>query len=222
MDFYLDQLLDENDIEDYEGRRNILNQILPLLKQMTPSRMDFYVKKVAGSLNIKEQFLYDELANVTLPSDHPVKQISSDSEKKGKSFPLDEIIIGILLEKKQFINEISDECKGVYKELLDKYNSSRNNLDSRNNKKEVSANLREKNDVLQLYVQEQYSAFSDEAMLMELKKLLDKALERRRNESLQRIHGEIKEAEKSQDKEKEKKLLEKLQKLLSGSYGKNK
>jgi DNA primase len=223
ISFYSDKLVETHDVETFEGRHAVIKDLLPLLKQLSPSGKDFHVRELATKLGMKEQFLYDELESFSLPKDHPARE-KSENVEKADGFSLEQVICGIVLANPQLFGALSkmvDENdfygleKDIYKELHDQYNKSRNDLSKWNFSKGILSSLKEKLDVLSLYVEERYGELSKELVEEEVEKLVDKVKKTRRGKKLNDLRMEIVEAEKSDKKEKLIELLKKQQKLLS-------
>jgi DNA primase len=223
ISFYSDKLVETHDVETFEGRHAVIKDLLPLLKQLSPSGKDFHVRELATKLGMKEQFLYDELESFSLPKDHPARE-KSENVEKAEGFSLEQVICGIVLANPQLFGALSkmvDENdfygleKDIYKELHDQYNKARNDLSKWNFSKGILSSLKEKLDVLSLYVEERYGELSKELVEEEVEKLVDKVKKTRRGKKLNDLRMEIVEAEKSDKKEKLIELLKKQQKLLS-------
>ncbi len=223
ISFYSDKLVSSNDIGTFEGRHAVVKELLPLLKQLSPSGKDFHIRELATKLGMKEQFLYDELESFSLPKDHPARE-KAENVEKAEGFSLEQVICGIILGNPQLFKVLSkmvDESdfygveKDIYKELHDQYNKSRNGLKEWNFDKGFLASVKEKLDVLLLYVEERYGELSEESMGEEVEKLVDKVKKTRRSKKLNDLRTQIVEAEKNDEKEKLIKLLKEQQKLLS-------
>lgn len=219
--FFIDKLLKENDISVLEGRKKILSELMPCYKQMTPADRDFFVKKLATELNINEKYLYEEFDSYKLPMDHPAR--FSDSEQAvSKKFGVQEFLLALLLGFPQLFVEVAgdvevddfeEDKKNIYKVLTDQYNSARDKFVAWNFDKGFLAEIRGKIDVLTLYAEERYSAFSESSLELEVGKLVDRMKKDRKVSKLNAIQSEIADAEKSQDKEKLGKLLREYQEL---------
>lgn len=223
ISFYTDKLVEANDIEAFEGRHAVIKELLPLLKQMTALSKDFYVRDLATKLGMKEQFLYDELESFSLPADHPARE-KSGSVEKTEGFSLEQVVCGIALDNPQFFkillegvdeNDFDGMEKDVYKALYDQYNKSRNGLREWNFDEGFLASVKEKLDVLLLYVEERYGGLSEKSVEEEVEKLVDKMKKTRKSEQLNNLRIQVVEAEKNDEKEKLIELLKEQQKLLS-------
>lgn len=223
ISFYVDRLVGTNNIETFEGRHAVIKELLPLLKQMTASTKDFHVRELAAKLGMKEQFLYDELDSFSLPADHPARE-RAKSVEKNEGFSLEQVICGIVLDDPKLfkiLSEMVDENdfygldKDIYKALHDQYNKARNGLRKWNFDKGFLAGIKEKLDVLLLYVEERYGDLSEKSVEDEVEKLVDKMKKTRRSKKLNDLRIQVVEAEKNDEKEKLIELLKEQQKILS-------
>ncbi len=222
LDYYIEKLVAEGDMSDYDSRASVIKDILPVYKQLTPAAKDHYVRQFASKLKIDEGALYDEIDSYKLPASHPARD--GQDEIKGDKISFENIFISILLERSQLFenvagsiekNELSGDAASVYKELDAQYNAHRQDFRGWDEKKGFLADTSEKVDVLKLYAEEQYGEFSDEACGAELKKLIDKIRKDRKTQKLREIEMSITEVEKAGDKDKLLKLLGEQQSLLS-------
>jgi len=230
--FFMDKLVDANDVSSIDGRRKVIKELLPLLKGVAPSSKDFYVRELSGKLNMKESHLYDELEAFKLPSSHPARksaEVSSKNDGEGKELfsKLEGLILAVLLKKVNLFSEavkmidetyFEEDLKAIYNQLSDQYNSSRTGVEKWNFDKGFSTEARGKVDVLLLYAEEVYGMISEDILKDELQKLVDKLKEKKRSRSLEDLRSRIAEAEKGGDKEKIIELLKEQQNLLTGEF----
>jgi len=220
--FFMDKLIGENDVTTIDGRREVLKELLPLFKKISPSTMDFYVRELSTKLDMPERLLYDEIELFKLPRAHPAQK--SETVETDYKFHLEEILLAIILEYPELFSEVSkivdknsfnDDLQDIYKALSNQYNSARIAHSKWEFDKGVLAERKRKIDVLRVYAEEKYSEFSKEILGEELQKLVDRMKKRRRIGRLKEIHLEIEKAENSGDKEKLMILLREHQQLLS-------
>ena len=138
--------------------------------------------------------------------------------------PIGGIILGVLFNYPNiFVKSLDilkekdfDEAeKNIYNELLDQYNSARTHFRGWSFDTGLLAEAREKINVMLLYAEDKYGEFSEEAVAVELEKLVDKLKKDRRVKRLKDIEFEIKEAEKAEEKNRMLALLMEQQELLS-------
>ncbi|MDP2642278.1 MAG: DNA primase [Candidatus Peregrinibacteria bacterium] len=229
ISFYMDRLIKDFDVDTFDGRKNVMNLLMPFYKVMTPTDRDFYVKELGAKISTGEKILYDEIDSYKLPKDHPARQsfqdsLSESSASKKFEIGIQEIMLGIVLVYPHIFAEISsvlteddfeEDCKNVYKDCLTQYNSSRIQEGKWDFESEVFVQFKVKTGVYMLYVEDKYQDFSDVAVALEVKKLVDSMKKSRRNNLLKELQLKLKEAEKSEDRELLIKLLQEQQILLS-------
>ncbi|PIZ75193.1 DNA primase [Candidatus Peregrinibacteria bacterium CG_4_10_14_0_2_um_filter_38_24] len=229
ISFYMDRLIKDFDVDTFDGRKNVMNLLMPFYKVMTPTDRDFYVKELGAKISTGEKILYDEIDSYKLPKGHPARQsfqdsLSESSASKKFEIGIQEIMLGIVLVYPHIFAEISsvlteddfeEDCKNVYKDCLTQYNSFRIQEGKWDFESEVLVQFKVKTGVYMLYVEDKYQDFSDVAVALEVKKLVDSMKKSRRNNLLKELQLKLKEAEKSEDRELLIKLLQEQQILLS-------
>lgn len=226
VSYFIDRLLGEHDKATLDGRRRILDELLPCYKLMSAASRDFFVRELAVKLGMQEKYLYDEMENYKLPSDHPARATkdSSPNVTELRRFSVEELILGLILEYSELyekvvdlvnLGDFSESSKAVYKALTDQYNSQREKFKGWNLEKGVFSDLSGKFDVLTLYVEERYAEFSKELLEQELVKLIDRLRKDRRVGMLKEVQMRIVEAEKNEDRDQLRELLSEQQKLLN-------
>lgn len=219
--FYIDKLIIQNDISTSTGRKGILMETLPLLKEMSSTARDYCVREFAEKLNVNEKSLYDDINKFELPFNHPAKE---EAAVESKRISLEETVLGVLLQYPLLFPEISDKLeekyfsldyvKEVYNELARQYNSTRENFRNWDLEERFLAQYREKLNIVILYVEDGYGVFSEDALRDELKKLVDKMKNDFKAKKLKEVHLKIIEAEKNDDKKALLEFLEEQQRLL--------
>lgn len=223
ISFYIEKLVGLNDVTKFEGRRNILREILPIFKNMASTTKDFYIRKFSEMTQISEVSLYDDIDKFRLPAGHPAKDFDTATENVTK-VPVSGMVVSVLLnypavfqKSLELVGEKDfDECeKNIYNELLDQYNSARTRFKEWNFDAGILAKEREKVNVMLLYSEDKYGAFSEEAVAVELGKLIDKMKKDSKARRLRDIAFEINEAENAGEKNRLLALLMEQQELLS-------
>jgi DNA primase len=223
VSFYIEKLVNVNDVSQLEGRKNILKEVVPIFKNMPSTTKDFYIREFSEKTHISEVSLYDDIEKFKLPFDHPARE---DNLLSGNSVKISvaEIIIAVLLNYPSIFpkalellkeSDFEEYEKNVYNELLDQYNSSRTHFKEWSFDAGLLAKEREKVNVKMLYVEDKYDEFSVEAITVELEKLVDRLKKDSKAKRLKNIESEIKEAEKAGEKNRMLALLMEQQELLS-------
>ncbi len=232
VSFYMAKLVEGHDLSSISGRKNVLKELLPFYKEMTPTDLDFYVKSLAAKLGVKEEFLYDEIASFKLPAGHPARQESSSKGSslvgEGAKMSLQQLVLGLLIFQPELFalvgenlseESFDEEFKAIYKGLSDQYNSTRKSAGVDNLREAFAPELRAKIDLMSLYVEDLYGQFSSQILEEELEKLVDKLNKDVLDKKLEHLRLEIVQAEEAQDGKKLVELLDRLKQLI---YGKNK
>lgn len=228
--FYMDQLVIKHDVSRFEGRKLVLNELLPYYKRMSAATKDYYVRGLAHKLNINERTLYDEIDNYRLPGHHPARSEEGASKQNEESVQsklnIQELVLAILIYRPKIFPKIVEEVeeiffnsdlKSIYNELTSQYNLFRKTFEEWDLKSEFFTSLKEKIDIWVLYCDLKYQEFSDENLEKEVKNLLTRVKKEWFRTKLEDIRLKINEAEKSEDKERLMELLTEQQKLLADS-----
>lgn len=224
INVYIERLLNLYDKASAQGRRKILQDILPLYKGMLPGNRDYYVRALAKALNASERTIYDEIDHFQLPPDHPARNEEQEDQVLERKIGLEELICGLLLDNPSMFGKVGEalkiedfesEMKEVYKALLDQYNASRDELVDWDLSGEFLSSLSKKIAFLSLYVEEKYQEISGQALEVELEQLIIKMKKQRKAKHLNNIQVQITEAEEAKDKEKLLELLALQQEILN-------
>lgn len=225
ISFMIAKVVGENDVTSLPGRRKVIKELLPYFHGMSPTTKDFCIKELSERLGINEQHLHEEIESYKLPSNHPMRQAAEVSETKvvANKLNTEELILGLILENPNLFENankvldlgiVSEWTKNVYNDLLEQYNSARENFKNWNFEIGFLSQDKAKIDVLRLYAEELYNGFSHEALGNEVEKLVDRFKKDRKVKNLSELQIGIAEAEKADDRDQLKKLLLEQQKLL--------
>jgi DNA primase len=225
ISFMIAKVIGENDVTSMTGRRKVVKELLPYYQGMSPTTRDFCVKELSERLGLNEKHLYEEIESYKLPSDHPMRQAAENSDTKAVANKLstEELIIGLILENPNLFENankvldlgiVTEWTKNVYNDLLQQYNSARENFKNWNFEIGFLSQDKAKIDVLRLYAEELYNGFSHEALGVEVEKLVDRFKKDRKVKNLNELQISIAEAEKADNREQLNKLLLEQQNLL--------
>ncbi|MEK7085455.1 MAG: hypothetical protein AAB953_00375, partial [Patescibacteria group bacterium] len=112
------------------------------------------------------------------------------------------------------LNDLTEEAKNVYNNLTEQYNAARGNFQKWDFDSGILSENRGKIDVLRLYAEDKYRNFLEDALGVEVEKLVDRIKKDRKNRKLGDLQLNIAEAEKAQQKDRLNELLKEQQKLL--------
>ena len=225
LEFYLDKLMKDKNLDDIEVRKFIIDSFLSFLNLLSPVEKDYYVRFLSLKMKLSETLLYEELS---LIKKKELGNYSKSNEKenlydlKKLSFP--EFVIAFLLafpvyfgrfSEKVFDNFFENDLNIIYNTMYKQYNTSRveliewdlDDFDFDEVKKSLS--------MLILFGEDKYKSLSDSAIEEEFEKLVSKFIvdeQKRKEKSLEK---QILEAEQTGDTEKLLKLLKVHQEVLS-------
>jgi DNA primase len=223
VSFYMEKLAKLHDVSQMEGRRNILKEVMPLFKNMPSVTKDFYIREFSKLTNMSEVSVYDDIETFKLPASYSARAIAETTINSGK-MPTSEMVLAILLNYPKTFEKASElldkkdffeDEENIYNTLFDQYNSTRPEARGWNLDDGLLAKVREKINVLSLYAEDKYGEFSEEAVAVELEKLIDRLKKDRKIHKLRDLEMRINEAEKAGEKDKLLKLLMEQQSLLS-------
>jgi len=178
MDFYFNYADNQFDKTSMDGKKQIMNMILPLIKQYsTEVEQNEFLKKLALMLQTDVELLWNDIKNV--PKNKPITaEVSTKPDQR--IFSREEFLIGFLLEKPQFyplvqeglINSIPFDPKTerFYNTFKKVYNLS-GALDISEVKKELSEDANEL-DVYSMLIEKFYPDFSDRAIELEINQFI--------------------------------------------------
>ena len=225
LSFMISKVIGDNDITSLAGRSNVVKELLPYYHGMSPTTRDSMLKELSQKLQMKEESLRDEVNSYKLPSNHPMRQVAEVSTTKAVANKLttEELVIALILENPALFGNaskvldlgiVTDWTKNVYNDLLEQYNSARENFKNWNFEIGFLSQDKEKIDVLRLYAEELYNGFSHEALSAEVEKLIDRYKKDRKTKVLSELQISIAEAEKADNRDQLKTLLLEQQRLL--------
>jgi len=207
-------------------KRKILSEFGPyLLKIKSSIERDEYVKRIALDLDLMEVQVYDEIKLNSMSKNSGYVRANVSMEDVGNIVKLgpQEILIGLYLENtKLFFNNkinisqdiLSENLKTIYNTYQEQYTPK--------DKKEVLFKriwdgLTSENQslisLITLYVGEKYEDFSNESLLDEVDKLVERIRYDNITNLKRRLHRELQHAEKENDSQLIEKVLQEIKKL---------
>ncbi len=234
IDHFLNILLKSENLSTLEGRKKIINEFSYFYKNMSATEKEFYLGNLSMHLNINQRNLYEEMENYRTP-DEDFSRLGDEEnlDMKVDKLTTEERIIGLLLEYPNLFKIIESkldenlfenkDMKEVYKVLANQYNSFRDKFENWNKEKGFLFEIKEKLDILLLYISELYQDFSIENLEIEINKLLDRGLKEKHSRTMKDLYNLLTKAEETGDKEQSEKVMKQLQDLHNQilNYGKN-
>lgn len=182
MDFYFAHAFSLNNPKDLDGKKAILQNLLPLIKQVpTSMEQNEYLKKLASELNTDAKFLWDDMKKLTPKKVYGSADTHAVSAPPKEVFSREEFLLAFILEAPELYELVQAnliEVAGfdtasekIYKALKRVYNS-RSVLDLDALRAELSEQDLERLSILPLLIEEYYPDFSQEAAKKEVMSLV--------------------------------------------------
>jgi len=224
ISFYMTKLIEKNDITDVDGVRNVLRELMPLLKMISAADIDYYLGVLEVKIGVERRVLYDQLGNFKLPSNHPARASKSELlDDGGLKMSPRELLLAVCLydfsvfdvvSKKLNEDYFSDELKSIYKALEGQYNSSRSlgkwDFDSM-----FSDNLKKRVNILYLYAEDSYGEFNSITLETEVTQLIALIDRETKDNRIGNLRKQIQVAESEKDMDKLQNLLIQLIEMTS-------
>lgn len=121
IDFVLNYFSKNLDLEDIENKRVVLNKILPLIKYYDPASKMNYIDKISNLLNIKNNFILEELEKIKEEKTNIQKEIIKTEVDRFKLLLERYSAIGLALNRKNdlsLLKNFLDEEDFVYIENI--------------------------------------------------------------------------------------------------------
>lgn len=227
MDFYFNYAFNKFDKSNLEGKKQILDFILPLIKlYKSDVEKSVYLNKLAIEIKTDVRLLWSDLKKVEIKSypgnrkqyNQP-KNVESGNLKK-KIFSREEFLLGFIFCYPEMYKEVADNLiKKIaldpdtekFYNMLEKVYTLESSIDMSRFKEELSEEDREKVDIYALLIDEFYPDFSEDVIKKEFFKLIKEI--NRKNIYTAQKNFELK-IRTSQDKQEKNILLNKYNELL--------
>lgn len=213
MDFYFAHAFSLHDAKDLDGKKAILEILLPLIKQ-TPTSMEQneHLKRLAYELKTDVKYLWEDLKKLkTRNSKFEAARPNSDNPvaPKKEVFSREEFLLGFILEHPDLYEIVHSNLidvagfdaasEKIYKTLKKVYNS-RSVLDVEALRAELSDQELERLDILPLLIEEHYPDFSQEAAKKEIMSLIRQINKKNLRASQKEFEFKIREAKDSDER----------------------
>jgi len=225
MEFCMNDFETKYNLDEFNGKKNFLDAIIPYILMIKSSfERDHYVRIVARRLDAKEVQIYDEMKKKQNSAFKT--RVGSDSKPydKAKKISRKDMIFGLILEYPQILEKYLDQIpledlnereKSIYNTFKDHYNLLRVNGQSKEFLSCFDEELRKRLEFISLYIDEAYANFSDTMIESEFIKIIEHYKGNVSKKIKRDLTAQIREAEKTQDIELQKELLEKFNKLMT-------
>lgn len=185
MDFYFTHTFLLYNSKDLEGKKAILDVLLPLIKQTSTSmEQNEHLKRLAYELNTDAKYLWEDMKKFKI-QDSRFKNFESESSAgtapKKDVFSREEFLLGFILEYPDLYKIVHENLidvagfdpatEKIYKALKKMYNS-RSVIDVVELRTELSEKEQERFDILPLLIEEHYPDFPQELVKKEVHTLI--------------------------------------------------
>ncbi|MFH0838036.1 MAG: DNA primase [Patescibacteria group bacterium] len=210
MDFYFAHALSLYNAKDLDGKKAILDMLLPLIKQVpTSMEQNEHLKRLAYELKTDAKFLWEDLKKLKLKTQNSEFQnVRSESSvgaaPKKEVFSREEFLLGFIMEQPELyeivhtnlidIAGFDPATEKIYKTIKRVYNS-RSILNIDELRAELSESERERLDILTLLIEEHYPDFSQEAAEKEVITLIRQINRKNVHASQKEFEFKIREAQ---------------------------
>ncbi len=182
MDFYFAHAFSIYDQNDLDGKKAILNLLLPLIKQAsTNMEQNEHLQRLAYELKTDAQYLWQDMKNLAQKKVYRPASKTEVSAPQKETFSREEYLLGFILEHPDLyeivhsnlidVTSFDAASEKIYKALKKVYNS-RSVIDVEQVRAELSEEDQERLNVLPMLVEEYYPDFSQEAAKKEVTSLI--------------------------------------------------
>ncbi len=110
MDFYFDDAFHRFDQETSKGKKEISEQILPLIRKVPNKILQFhFINKLSKALKVSEESVVGELKNIITKKDEETKREVTFNQKKARGQLLEEKIIALIFRSNEQLQYVLDE-----------------------------------------------------------------------------------------------------------------
>lgn len=181
MDFYFDYALRQFDKEKLEGKKDILNFLLPLIKlYRSEVEQSIYLNRLALDLKTDVRLLWNDLKNLKSKTNYTPQKEATEKEPEKKKFSREEFLLGFIFTYPEFYEELTNnfinnipvdpDTERFYSALKKVYTSG-SSIDVDAVKEELSEEEQGKINIYTLLIEDIYPDFSQDAAKREVQKL---------------------------------------------------
>lgn len=205
MDFYFRHAFSLFDAKDIDGKKAILDMLLPLIKQTNSSmEQNEHLKRLAYELKTDAKYLWEDMKKLTARKTYqPIAEADTAAPKK-EVFSREEFLLGFILEQPNLyeivhtnlidVADFDPTTEKIYKNLKRVYNSL-STIDMESVRAGLSEEELERLDILPLLIEEYYPDFSEEAAKKEVISLIREINKKNLHASQKEFEFKIREAQ---------------------------
>lgn len=221
MDFYFGHAFSLHDAKDIEGKKAILDMLLPLVKQTASSvEQNEHLKRLAYELKTEVKYLWEDMKKLAAKKSYQPAVEAETAAPKKEVFSREEFLLGFILEHPELYEIVhanlidvagfDPATEKIYKNLKRVYNSL-STIDIESVRVGLSEQEQEKFQILPLLIEEYYPDFSEEAAKKEVISLIREINKKNLRASQKEFEFKIREA---QDPEQRTLLLNQYSQIL--------
>ncbi len=202
LEFVLSDLMQKFDLKTVQGKKQIVQEILPIIKKY-PNRIEQeeYIKQIANRLSINEAVLRSELVKIKSSKTQNMKK--PEEKKQNKPLSREKYLLGMLLNFPDFYELINQELvekifldqgtKRFYKIIKSQYNPPRK-FDIEEFLTNFEDSEKEEFHLWQLFAEEKYSRLPEESIKQEFQKIIREINKSNLAEIREKLVRDLKEA----------------------------
>ena len=210
MDFYFSHAFSLYDAKDIDGKKAILEMLLPLIKQASSSvEQNDLLKRLAYELKTEVKYLWEDMNKLAVKKSYRPVPAAEGAAPKKEVFSREEYLLGFILEQPELYEIVHSNLidvagfdpatEKIYKTLKKVYNS-RSVIDVSELRAELSEAEQERLDVLPLLIEEYYPDFSEEAAKNEIVSLIREINKKNLHTSQKEFEFKIREAQDADER----------------------
>lgn len=204
MDFYFAHAFSLHDRTLLEGKKAILDLLLPLIKQVpTSMEQNEHLRRLAHDLKTDPKYLWDDMKKLSLRTSYRPATDSEAAPPEKESFSREEFLLGFILETPQLyeivhhnlidVTSFDPATEKIYKALKSVYNS-RSVVDINELRSQLPEEQQQRLDILPLLIEEYYPDFSQESAEKEVLGLIRQINRKNLRSSQKEFEHKIREA----------------------------
>lgn len=230
MEYYFESTLKNKDLSNVDDKKIIAKTLLGIITKIAdPIEQAHYLQKLAEIIKVEESILRDKLKNLKKDKIKTYEDVPTAKIQKNRFEILGEQFVGLILEYPEHLNYIIDqflpeyllqkELQNLYKRIIIYY-TNRNELEYPElykNIKKDDQKLAHYCDILRMKIADSFSKDKMESEVIE-KEIKNNIRELKKNyiqNELKLLQEKMNLAEKEEDQEKLKKLIDDFNKLTS-------
>lgn len=226
-DYFYQALLNKYDANLLTDKKKIIGEFASFFMRLRSSlEKDQYVRRLSLDLGVSEPLVYDELNNLKLAKDHPVRLLE-EARITTRKLSMEEILMGLMLQYTKVFSEItidasqpifSEKVKAIYNKIIDYYNQPGSQAVEKdqsfsNITAEWPEEWKEQFAYLSLYIEQKYANLPLDAVKKEALEIILKMKTAYYKKEKDLLHRQLQEAEQAEDLSKMSEILAKLNQI---------